>query len=356
MKSYIICCKNPSNLRKECIEKSYGHIKYELPFIDALCIDVPDKNTAAVLKLKGITAVAEDMKVTKFTHKDIYTTCTDNSLCGLSKGKGVSVAVLDTGIYPHYDIIKPYNRLIAFKDFVNNKTLPYDDDGHGTHVAGIAAGNGFTGVSTGVAPEASLISLKVLDAKGSGNVSDILAAMQWVCDNHKKYNIRVTNLSLGMASNENIRIDPLHLGVNALWKKGITTVAAAGNNGPAPHTISSPGNSPYVITAGCCNKHGISEFSSRGPAGGYTKPDIAALGENIKSLAPDKTASAIQSGTSMSAPVISGAAACIYSAYPHLSTYQVKKILLSAAVPFKNEDINAQGFGAIDIKLLEQLL
>ncbi len=355
MKSYIICCRNSGELMRECVEKSYGRIRYELPFINALCIDVPEENTAAVLKLRGITAAAEDMKVTKFDAPVAGRACIRDNPHGAS-GRGVSIAVLDTGTHPHYDIIKPYNRLTVFKDFVNGKAMPYDDDGHGTHVSGIAAGSGFSGAPAGIAPEACIVSLKVLDADGSGNVSDILAAMQWICDNYSKYSIRVANLSLGMASGGIYGMDPLHLGAGALYKKGITVVAAGGNSGPAPETISSPGSSPYVITAGCCGKTGVSEFSGRGPAGAYIKPDLVAYGEDICSLSPGKTATKIQSGTSMSAPVVSGAAACLYSAYPQLDTYQVKKILLSATVPFEGEDRNSQGHGRLDTDRLKKLI
>ncbi len=231
MKSYIICCRNSGELMRECVEKSYGRIRYELPFINALCIDVPEENTAAVLKLRGITAAAEDMKVTKFDTPASGMACIPDKSHGAS-GRGVSIAVLDTGTHPHYDIIKPYNRLTVFRDFVNGRAMPYDDDGHGTHVSGIAAGNGFSGAPAGIAPEACIVSLKVLDADGSGNVSDILAAMQWICDNHRKYSIRVANLSLGMASGGIRGMDPLHLGAGALYKKGITVVAAGGNSGP----------------------------------------------------------------------------------------------------------------------------
>lgn len=355
MKSYIICCRNSGELMRECVEKSYGHIRYELPFIGALCVDVPEENTAAVLKLRGITAATEDMKVTKFDAQESSKPCMVNAEAD-SLGRGVSIAVLDTGTHPHYDLIKPYNRLLVFKDFVNSRTVPYDDDGHGTHVSGIAAGNGFSGAPKGIAPEASIVSLKVLDSDGSGNVSGILAAMQWICDNHRKYNIRVVNLSLGMTYDDSVRIDPLHLGVGALYKSGITVVAAGGNSGPAAKTISSPGNSPYVITAGCCGTSEVSEFSSRGPAGTYMKPDLVAYGEDICSLAPGKTATATQSGTSMSAPVVSGAAACLYSAYPQLTAYQVKRILMSATIPFEQEDRNSQGYGRLDADMLKELI
>ena len=355
MKSYIICCRNSGELMRECVEKSYGHIRYELPFIGALCVDVPEENTAAVLKLRGITAATEDMKVTKFETQESNKSCRAAFDSG-ALGRGVSIAVLDTGTHPHYDLIKPYNRLLVFKDFVNGRTVPYDDDGHGTHVSGIAAGNGFSGAPKGMAPEASIVSLKVLDSDGSGNVSDILAAMQWICDNHRKYSIRVVNMSLGMICDDSLNIDPLHLGAGALYRSGITVVAAGGNSGPAAKTISSPGNSPYVITAGCCGKAGVSEFSSRGPAGTYMKPDLVACGEDICSLAPGKIATTTQSGTSMSAPAVSGAAACLCSAYPQLTAYQVKRILMSATVPFENADRNSQGYGRLEPEKLKALL
>ena len=119
-----------------------------------------------------------------------------------------------------------------FVDFVNGRTLPYDDNGHGSHVAGIIAGNGYDsyGQKAGIAPDATLISLKVLDANGSGTISNIIAALNWVAANAKTYNIRVVNMSVGAAIHESYWTDPLTLAAKAVTDKGITIVAAAAGN------------------------------------------------------------------------------------------------------------------------------
>ena len=118
-------------------------------------------------------------------------------------------------------------------DFVNGRTLPYDDNGHGSHVAGIIAGNGYdsNGEKAGIAPGASLISLKVLDAHGQGTISNIIAALGWVATNAKTYNIRVVNMSVGAGVHESYWTDPLTLAAKAVTDKGIAVVAAAGNMG-----------------------------------------------------------------------------------------------------------------------------
>ena len=145
-----------------------------------------------------------------------------------------------------------------FVDFVNGRTTPYDDDGHGSHVAGIIAGNGYdsNGQKAGAAPDASLISLKVLDANGNGTISNIIAALDWVLANHTTYNIRVVNMSVGAAIHESAWTDPLTLAAKRVVDAGVVVVGAAGNFGknaaglPQYGGISAPGNAPWVLTVG----------------------------------------------------------------------------------------------------------
>src|SRR5204862_7093946 len=146
----------------------------------------------------------------------------------------------------------------AFVDFVRGQSLPYDDDSHGTHVAGIIAGNGFdsNGQNAGVAPDASLAVLKVLDANGQGRISNIIKAFDWVLANRTRYKIRVVNLSVGAAVTESYRTDPLTLAAKRLVDAGVVVVAAAGNLGknakgePQYGGIVGPGNAPWVLTVG----------------------------------------------------------------------------------------------------------
>ena len=158
-------------------------------------------------------------------------------------GAGVGVAVIDSGISTWHDDLSrgsasgtfPYGdqRVSAFVDFVNGQTLPYDDNGHGTHVAGIIAGNGYdsNGQKAGVAPNASLVSLKVLDANGLGTISNIIAALDWVVANKDTYNIRVVNLSVGASIRESYWTDPLTLAAKRAVDAGVVVVTAAGNMG-----------------------------------------------------------------------------------------------------------------------------
>jgi len=207
-------------------------------------------------------------------------------------GKGVSIAILDTGVALHPDI---KDKVIAFKDFVNGREEPYDDNGHGTHVAGDAAGTGLIsdGKYKGTAPEASIVGVKVLNSDGSAKVSDIIRGIDWVVENRDKYNIRVINMSIGVPSNS-FKDDPIHRAVERAAKAGIVVIAAAGNEGPKMGTVGcSPGNSPLAITVGALDDKNtpekdddaIASFSSQGPtADGLVKPDVVAPGVDIISL------------------------------------------------------------------------
>ena len=157
-------------------------------------------------------------------------------------GAGIGVAVIDSGITAwHNDLasstptLYPYGdqRVAAFVDFVNGATAPYDDEGHGTHVAGIIAGNGHDslGHHAGIAPDAALVALKVLDAQGRGTISNAIAALDWVLANHQQYNIRVVNLSVGAAVRESYWTDPLTLAAKRVADAGVVVVTAAGNIG-----------------------------------------------------------------------------------------------------------------------------
>ncbi len=155
-------------------------------------------------------------------------------------GKGIGVAVIDTGIFPHVDFD---NRIIAFQDMEHGRKEPYDDNGHGTHIAGILGGSGSAsrGKCRGIAPECDFIGIKVLDKQGNGKKEHVLQAFQWILENHVKYHIRIVNISVGTTyrsdGDHRILID----GVDQVWDAGLVVVAAAGNGGPAPGTVTAPG-------------------------------------------------------------------------------------------------------------------
>ena len=279
------------------------------------------------------------------------------------KGEGVTVAVIDTGVAPHEDLTKPINRIIGFKDIINNKENPYDDNGHGTHVSGIIAGNGLSskGKYVGVAPKANILGVKALDENGSGNTSDIIAAISYIVENRDKYNIRVINLSLGTPANSTCYRDPLCKAVDMAVKAGITVVTAAGNSGPEEGTIMSPGISDNVITVGAVDDKRtidisddeIAPFSSRGPTlEGLIKPDIVAPGVNIRSISNTKlNGYSSLSGTSMSTPLVSGSVALLLNKDNNLSPKEIKEKLISACVDLKDSEKN-QGAGMLDLKTL----
>lgn len=374
--SIIILSKNLEKLKmKNVFQACNCKIKYKLDLIDAVAVDIPASKIKMLSQLPEVKFIADDSKVT--TQMDIVrgsVSCEISEELGLD-GQGIGIAVLDTGVYPHEDLTAQGNRIIAFKDFVNKQTEPYDDNGHGTHVAGIIAGDGYAskGKYKGLAPKSNIIGVKVMNKDGGGSTSDIVAGMQWILSNKDKYNIKVMSLSLGSDPDLTESEDPLVKGVNAVWSKGIVVVTAAGNSGPESSTINSPGISDKVITVGCSDSKGtidtqddsISEFSSRGPTKGRkSKPDIVAPGVDVKSLksntsytptnnnAMTKEKNYIpQSGTSMSTPVVSGAIALLLQKDPKLTPDLIKKKLLSCTKKIKGNKYE-QGKGLIDIKQL----
>lgn len=267
-------------------------------------------------------------------------------------GKNVTVAVIDTGISPHLDFMLMRNRIVAFRDFINGYETPYDDNGHGTAVCGIIAGNGAMSCGTvrAAAYKAGLAVIKAVDAKGEGNALNILEGMQWIFSNRKKYNIRVVNMSFGaLPSGEN---DPLMLGAEALWKSGITVVASAGNLGPKGGTVLSPAASPDVIAVGGSKGDSVAEFSSRGPAANCNKPDMLAPAENVLSASSERYG--CNSGTSMSAPQIAALAALVYEVTPDVVPDKVKEIIVNSCERVAGCGANVCGAGIISAELFRQ--
>lgn len=321
-------------------------IKYRLPLIDSIVIEVSDKNLDII------------KEYTEYHSNVVLNTCMNRARelvhCkGAFAGRGVTIAFLDTGICKTSDFD---NRILYFKDFVNNKTKLYDDNGHGVHICGIACGSGKSsaGKYRGIAPKANIVMLKTLDSEGSGNGSDVLAGIQWIYDNYKKFNIKIVNMSIG--TRESGRSDPLVSAVETLWDSGIVVVTAAGNNGPEPYTIASPGTSRKVITVGSSddseNKTLKKGYSSRGPTREcIIKPDILAPGSGITSCKCADGQYRSLSGTSMSTPIVSGAIALLLEKYPDLTPDDVKYMIKLSADDL-NQPSNKQGWGLLNIDRL----
>lgn len=343
-------------------------IKKSLPVINGFSAKVSEKALKSLAENEQVKKIWQDTKVKAVL--DIASEAVGaNPLWSTDvTGKDVVVAVLDTGIYEHPDLS---GRIIAFRDFVNNRTKPYDDNGHGTHVAGDIASDGGSSNNAyrAPAPEAKLVGVKVLDRFGSGYLSDVIGGIQWCIDNKDLLNISIINMSLGGQAMLSCTEDPVCLAAEAAWKSGIVVCVAAGNEGPEDRTIASPGIDPLVITVGATDDLNtasiaddtIAGFSSRGPTiDGLIKPDVLSPGTSIVSLrAPgsylDKQTKGSRigkwyvslSGTSMATPVCSGVVAQILQANPTLTPDEVKSLLTITASSLQL-DPNIQGAGIIN--------
>lgn len=240
-------------------------------------------------------------------------------------GKGSCIAILDSGICSHPDF---ENRVIGWYDTVNGRTRPYDDNGHGTHVAGIAAGSGYSsrGTFCGMAPEAKIVSVKILNRYGEGMIPHIIAGIRWVLRNRYQYNINIINISVGTTDGKQFDENSDFVQtVNELWDAGLVVVASAGNKGPEPYTISAPGNSRKIITVGYYSKH---SNSSVGPTSlCIKKPDVVTPGHQVQSCSNkylNGQSYEKKSGTSMATPIVSGSIALLLSKYPDLTPKEVK--------------------------------
>ena len=267
-------------------------------------------------------------------------------------GTGIGVAILDTGLYPHIDFGE---RIRGFQDFLGHRPYPYDDSGHGTHVAGILAGDGTASDRRyqGVAPGCHLVAAKVLDRRGNGRLQDVLRALQWISFNQNLYGIRIINISVGAAAMDSKAAARLIKAVEQAWDQGFVVVTAAGNMGPAYGSVTAPGSSKKVITVGASDMlDRISSVSGAGPtAECVCKPDLVAPGADVISCANKRNSYAIKSGTSMSTPRVSGAIALLLQKDPFLTNVEVKMLLRESCLDL-GYPRNRQGWGKLDIQKL----
>ncbi len=279
-------------------------------------------------------------------------------------GKKVTIAVLDTGIANHPDL---QGRLLEFHDFTSKREDPYDDSGHGTHVCGIACGNGSLseGRYRGMATKANLVVGKVLDKKGDGTIESMLNAIGWVMQKKEELGIRILNVSVGVGQLMNKEKEEiLKNKLESAWQNGLLVVCAAGNNGPACESLSAIGRSSYLITVGCHDgeyfrekKNRCASYSGRGSLfGSVRKPDIVAPGTEIISCNGNfkknknvyTNAYIEKSGTSMATPIISGALALLLQKHPEYDNETAKRKLLFSASDLK-EPWYQQGWGMLNV-------
>ncbi len=299
-------------------------------------------------------------------------------------GRGVTVAVIDTGRYSHSGLNRNAsgdNRVLAQYDAIRDELVWWesdDDNGHGGHVSAvIASSKSSSGRYEGIAPGADLVLVKALDAGGRGTYAGVIRGVQWVIDNRDSYGIRVLNLSLSAEVRSHYWDDPLNQALMAAWDAGIVVVASAGNAGPDPMTVGVPGNNPYVITVGAmtdsytpqdAGDDRLASFSAAGPTyEAFLKPEVVAPGGHVRALMDDSARIAAlhpelrdggsyftMSGTSQAAAVVSGIAALVLEADPTLTPDGVKCRLIASARPaFAGPEVLAysvfqQGAGLID--------
>jgi serine protease AprX len=387
--------------------KRFGKLGKKLGIINGFTATIPNGLLKQLEKESKVKRISHDRPVEGFNGRTAVTVGARavNWLMGY-EGTGIGVAVIDSGIAPYHDDLTVANRqgqrVVHFKDFVAGKTKAYDDWGHGTHVAGIIAGNGYDsyGTRAGMAPEANIIALKALKADGTGTISGIIAAIDYAISVKTQYNIRVINMSLGAGVYESYNTDPLTVAAKRAVDAGIVVVAAAGNMGKAANgqaqygAITAPGNAPWVLTVGASSTEGtvdrrddkIAMYSSRGPTmhDFAAKPDLVAPGTGTVSLSDknsrmylDKAQYLVSSigiapmtlnalglpsllssyrpyltlsGTSMAAPVVAGTVALMIQANPKLTPNLVKAILQFTAQEYRGYDSLTQGAGFLNAR------
>ncbi len=334
----------PTNSHINSLETLGAKIKYKYGIIDAVALSISSDLIEQISQMSFIKSVEYDAE-TRIVLAQSALQIKANRVWlehGI-EGKNIRIAVLDTGIDNNHQDLQ---NVILEKDFTGEGTD--DEHGHGTHVASIIAGSGKSsaGLYKGIASKASLMDIKVLNKQGSGRLSDTIAGIEYAVMN----NADVISMSLGAIIPCN-GLDATSLASDVAVKKGIVVVVAAGNSGPLPGTIGSPGCAREVITVGAVDHlDKIAVFSSRGPTlDGRVKPDIVAPGVLI-TAAKSGGSYTIMSGTSMSTPMVSGVVALILSKNPGLSPEQIKNVLKETAKDL-GEDKNIQGAGRVDAYL-----
>lgn len=365
-----------------------GEVFADLDIIDGVAARLSDTAVADLRANAGIVQITPDTAVqTAMSTAELITVTTGtadygevvganfvhNHATDPVTGTGVTIAIVDTGLdgtLPgiNKNTFSPTTRVVGWQDFIevgNKKAV--DPNGHGTHVAGIAASSNQDGSGNydGVAPDVNLVGVRVLGETGVGTYSSVIQGIDWVVANKDTYSIDIMNLSLVATAQSPYWADPLNQAVMRAWQAGIFVVAAAGNGGPQSMSIGVPGNVPYVLTVGAFtdnftwdnppNDWGddfIPPFSAMGPTlDGFVKPDLIAPGAHMVSTMQSSSFIATNhdaykvggtkfsmAGTSQATAVASGTAALVLAKDPTLTPDQVKFRLMRTALLWTNPD------------------
>ena len=330
----------------------YEHEWY-LPGIDAVAGRIPVSLLEETTSLPGVVMLELDGVMTVQNGDAVTLHGVDTAWANTGyDGSGTTVAIIDTGIDGAHASLDDQDddpetndpKVIAFYDPVNNPSLtngtevfPYDDQGHGSHCAGTTAGTGApTYENPGMAPQAKLVGVKVLDSGGSGSFAVVMAGMQWTIDNRYQYNIRVASMSLGafgIIEWQSSEEDSVNRMANEMVYNDITLFIAAGNSA-GRGTIGTPGSAEDAITVGALDKDSsIAAYSSQGPTEeNRVKPNIAYVGSDVMSVAHNTgDGYTAFSGTSMATPGAAGVAALMLQANPALSPFEVRNFMQETA-------------------------
>jgi serine protease AprX len=368
------------------VRRSGGTVERELSVISGFAARVPSGAVPVLERTPGVAEVTADGMVRMQGSRWIDDGGTNASVGSVKKaaggkrtntaaltGAGVGVALIDSGVAPVPGLMQA-GKVVNGPDLSFESQTPglvnIDSYGHGTHMAGIIAGSDPVTGFEGLAPGAKLISLKVAAADGAADVSQVIAAIDWVVThrNDPGLNIRVLNLSFGTDSTQSAVLDPLSFAVEAAWRKGVVVVVAVGNDGPAASRVTMPAANPYVIAVGAADVNGtedraddtVATFSTRGSSARHA--DLLAAGRSVVSLrVPGSyidvaypgarvTGTTFRgSGTSQATAVVSGSVALLLQQRPGLTPDQVKRLLVASADPLAGADPIAAGAGQLDI-------
>jgi serine protease AprX len=396
---------------RDFLKSSGARVSGSFSGLGAQAVEVPAGAVARLADLRGVAHLSLDRPtnalgghVSSTTGKELvendeYVSPTGVVSTRKLDGKSIGIAIIDSGIYAaHRSFLDRAgkSRILFSKDFTGEGRTD-DPYGHGTHVAGLAAGNGQVagGAYEGVAPDANIINLRVLNSLGSGTVSGLLNALNWVLANRAVYNIKVVNLSLGSSAVESYKNDPVCRAARKLADAGVVVAAAAGNDGKdllgrkIYGHIHSPGDEPSAITVGASNTFGtdtraddgVATYSSRGPTRGswldasgvrhydnLIKPDLVAPGNKLISAESvscklvlttpslDRNVSSVAnsemmtlSGTSMATPIVAGSAALLFQVNAKLTPNMIKALLMYTAQQLRGFNAFEQGAGQLNL-------
>ncbi|MFP5297654.1 MAG: S8 family serine peptidase [Actinomycetota bacterium] len=381
----VILTASNAATAEELVEAFGGEVYRRLPLIDGVAASLTPEQLERAMRVPGVS-VSPDASVSfqgaaanETSHRIQKIVRSDRLWEQGIDGSGVTVALLDTGVYAgHPDLQGPSgSRVVHCEDLSHERGTQAhcaDTFGHGTFMAGLIAGNGASsgGRFVGASPQAKIVSVKAAGFDGSTDISTILAGIQWVVSHRDTYDITALNLSLGSDSDQDYRLSPLNFAVEKAWDAGIVVVVSAGNSGPGSATVMKPGDDPFVITVGASNDEGsmaigddrVPVFSSRGPtrSNGLAKPDIVSPGVHTVSLRSPGSAIDQQfgvdarvgdhyfkgTGTSMATATVTGIVAQVLERNPSLSPDQVKARLVDTARAIAETDPYAAGRGLVD--------